>query len=114
MAAPLFNPTAVQIAQLATQCPVVSAAVVSKTLVDVGPVKLVLFSMDAGQELSEHRAPLLAMVHVLDGCLRVSARQRTHVLERDGWVLLPANEPHAVLAEAPSRFLLTLAKELSE
>jgi quercetin dioxygenase-like cupin family protein len=83
---------------------------VSKTLVDQAGFKQVLFAMDAGQELSEHRAPYLALVQVLDGRLRMRVTGHDYVLEPASWLLMPPDAPHDVRAEQPTRFLLTLVK----
>ena len=111
MAHPLFNPDEVHCAQLDELCPVKTKAVVSKPLLNTDALKQVLFAMDAGQELSEHRAPFLATVHVLDGQLQFTAAGQSFTLKRHDWMMLPADAPHALVAEQPTRFLLTLAKE---
>ena len=110
-AKPLFETSAVQSAVLTELIPVVSKATVSKALVDTGLLKQVLFSMDTDQEISEHKAPFVATVHVLDGCLRFTVAGEEHRMCAGAWLLMPPNEPHGLVATMPTRFLLTLIKD---
>ena len=113
MAKPLFEVDAVHVANLIELVEGVSCGTVSKTLVDQPGFKQVLFAMDAGQQLSEHRAPYLALVQVLDGRLRMRVGGHDHVLEPSSWLLMPPDAPHDVHAQQPTRFLLTLVKTVS-
>lgn len=110
MAQPLFGTDTVRAANLLELVSIVEAGAVSRTLLNEPAVKQVLFAMDAGQELSEHRAPFLALVQVLDGRLRVGAGGSVHTLGANDWLLLPPDAPHDVHADLPTRFLLTLVK----
>jgi len=113
MAQPIFGCDAVQAANLLELIVIVESATVSKTLLNEPAFKQVLFAMDASQELSEHRAPYLALVQVLDGRLRMRVSGEIHTLGPMSWLLMPADAPHDVHAELPTRFLLTLAKGIS-
>lgn len=90
--------------------PVVPGSIVSKPIVDAAGTRQILFSMDAGQIMSEHRAPFAASVHVLDGKLTFSLGDQTLHLAAHDWLVMPPNQPHDLVAEEPCRFLLTLAK----
>jgi quercetin dioxygenase-like cupin family protein len=70
VAAPLFDATSLQFVDLLAACPIVPGAIVSKPLLNLPEGKVVLFAMDAGQEISDHRAPFVSTVQVLDGRLR--------------------------------------------
>jgi quercetin dioxygenase-like cupin family protein len=69
-----------------------------------------MFSMDAGQELSEHTSSFLAIVQVISGKLRMAVPGRELEMERDAWLSIPPHTPHAVHAIEPTRFLLTLVR----
>lgn len=112
MAQPLFTVDTARAVRLLDLVPVVESGTMSRTLLNGPAFKQVLFAMDAGQELSEHRTPFLALVQVLDGRLRMSVAGQTHVLEPADWLLMPPDSPHGVHAESPTRFLLTLVKWL--
>lgn len=111
MAKPLFDSESVHFANLAEQCPVVPGAVVSKPLLNTPTLKHMIFSMDAGQEISEHHAPFLAIVHVLDGRLQFTAGDQTRTMTRDDWVVMPPNATHSLQSDEPTRFMLTMVKE---
>lgn len=110
MAQPLFGTEAAHATNLIELISIVEAGTVSKTLLNEPTFKQVLFAMDAGQELSEHRAPYLAIVQVLDGRMRMRVSGQMHTLGVNAWVLMPPDAPHDVHAESPTRFLLTLVK----
>jgi quercetin dioxygenase-like cupin family protein len=87
-------------------------AVVSRTLLNRKAGTITLFAFDEGQGLSEHTAPFDALVHVLEGeadvtiagnALRVSAGEMT---------LMPANQPHALLARTRFTMLLTMIRSV--
>jgi quercetin dioxygenase-like cupin family protein len=110
MAASLYSPDAIAVANLAELIPLTADATVTKTLYDSPTARLVLFAMDAGQRLTDHSAAKPALVQVLEGGIEFEVGGQTHKLGPSGWVAMPAGEVHAVLATQPSRFLLTLLK----
>jgi quercetin dioxygenase-like cupin family protein len=83
-------------------------ATVSRTVLKAEGARLVLFAFDAGQELTEHTAAMPVLLQVLDGRLTVSAADRSVDLVPGGVVHLPARLPHTVVAQEPSRLLLTM------
>ncbi|MBK8976330.1 MAG: cupin domain-containing protein [Planctomycetes bacterium] len=110
MAKALFDASSVSRANLLEAAPIVPGATVSKALLETPHGKLVLFAMDAGQAISEHRAPFVATVHVLDGQLSFGVGAERHVLRAHDWLAMPPNATHDLTAEEPTRFLLTLHK----
>lgn len=116
MASPLFDAASAQFAHLLETCPIVSGAIVSKPLLNLAAGKVVVFAMDAGQEIGEHRAPFVTTVHVLDGLLRFWVRDEGGPPERErdmgphDWLIMPTSAPHRLLALEPTRFVLTILK----
>lgn len=96
------------LAELGSLVEVAPEATVSRTVLKQEGTRLVLFSFDTGQELTEHTAAVPVLLQVLDGRLTVSAGGRSVDLAPGGIVHLPARLPHAVSAGAPSRMLLTM------
>ena len=111
MSKTLFSMDQVGRTNLAELAEVVGGGIVSKPLFDTGTVKQVLFAMDAGQSISEHRVPMAATVHVLDGRMQFRAGDEQHDMGPHEWLLMPPNTPHELRADQPVRFLLTLIKE---
>lgn len=81
---------------------------VSRTVLRAEGARVVLFSFDAGQELTEHTAAVPILLQVLDGHLRVGAAGRSVDLEPGGLVHIATRVPHEVLALAPSRMALIM------
>ena len=96
------------VADAAALVAVQAQSTVSRTVLRAEGVRVVLFSFDAGQELTEHTAAIPVLLQVLDGHLRVTADGRTVDLHPGGLVHLTTRLPHAVLAVEPSRLLLTM------
>ena len=61
------------IASLADDIDIEPGATVSKVLVKDGPVRLVLFALDEGEELTEHTSTLPVILQTVSGSITVSA-----------------------------------------
>ena len=85
-------------------------SIVSKTLLDKPISTITLFAFDAGQRLSEHTAPFDAVVQVVDGQGVVTIDGVDHIIEAGSIIIMPANIPHAVLAEKKFKMLLTMIR----
>ena len=83
-------------------------ATVSRTILQAEGARVVLFSFDAGQVLTEHTAAVPALLQVLDGHLRITADGRTVDLHPGGLIHFAARLPHAVEAVEPSLLQLTM------
>jgi quercetin dioxygenase-like cupin family protein len=87
-----------------------AGAIVSKTLLKGESGNLTLFSFDQGQGLSEHSAPFDASILILDGEGEITIGGKTHLLQKDEFIIMPANIPHAVKALKPFKMLLIMIK----
>ena len=110
MSKAMFDGKHVGSANLLAVLPVAKGAVVSKPLVNTDTCKVIVFAMDEGQSISEHHAPYVASVHVLDGRLDFTVAGERHELGPNDWLLMPFDARHDLTALAPTRFLLTLLK----
>jgi quercetin dioxygenase-like cupin family protein len=110
MAKPLFDVTSTHEARLPDLIPVSQGGIVSKTLIEIGNFKQILFALDAEQELTDHRSPFVACIHLLDGRLHVRVEGTEYDLSANGWLLMPADAPHSLRALSPSRFVLTMVR----
>ena len=99
------------IADLASLIQVNPESTVSRTVLRAEGVKIVLFSFDAGQELTEHTAAMPVLLQVLDGRLDITAAGRTVELVPGGVIHLGTRCPHAVVAREPTRLVLTMLDE---
>jgi quercetin dioxygenase-like cupin family protein len=87
-------------------------AVVSRILLKRGGGTITLFAFDAGQSLSEHTAPFDAVAHVLEGNAEITIAGTPLSVSPGEMVLMPANQPHAVLARTPFKMLLTMIRSV--
>jgi quercetin dioxygenase-like cupin family protein len=102
------NLTMTDLAEVAALVEVAPDSTVSRTVLKAEGARLVLFSFDAGQELTEHTAAVPVLLQALDGHFEVTAAGRTVDLRPGGVIHLGTRLPHAVLAREPSRLLLTM------
>lgn len=110
MATPLLDGTKPEFAELLAKCPIVAGATVSRALLNTPDGRVIVFAMDAGQEMSEHRASFMASVQVLDGRLKFGVDGKDREMRANDWLIMPPNAPHRLLAIEPTRFVLTLFK----
>lgn len=96
------------VADLAALIQVNPESTVSRTVLRAEGARIVLFSFDAGQELTEHTAAMPVLLHVLDGRLEITAAGRTVELVPGGVIHLGTRCPHAVVAKEPTRLVLTM------
>ncbi len=85
-------------------------AVVSRTLVKKPTGTVTLFAFDEGQGLSEHTAPFDALVQILDGEADITISGKTLRAKQGEMVLMPANQPHGLLAVRRFKMLLTMLR----
>ena len=86
-------------------------AVVSKTIIDKKTGTITVFAFDKGQGLSEHTAPFDAFVNVVDGEANVIIGGKENIVKVGEYIVMPANIPHAIKADAKFKMLLIMIKE---
>jgi len=85
-------------------------AVVSREIIKKPTGNVTLFAFDQGQGLSEHTAPFDALVHVLEGEAEISVAGQPHRLHGGEMILLPAGQPHALMALKRFKMILTMIR----
>ena len=85
--------------------------IASRVLARTAAGSITLFAFDAKEELSEHTAPVDALVITLSGALVLTIGGRDVETTPQTVVLLPANMPHAVRATESSRMMLIMLRE---
>jgi quercetin dioxygenase-like cupin family protein len=85
-------------------------SVVSRTLLEKKTGTVTLFAFDDGQGLSEHTAPYDALVYVLEGEVEITISGKALRLKQGEITIMPANEPHALVAKTRFKMLLTMIK----
>lgn len=79
------------------------------TVFHKGPLRLVLFTFEAGGGLASHRAPGFVVIHVVRGKIRVQTLQQTHDLSANQALTLDPEVVHDVQAVEASEMLLTVS-----
>jgi quercetin dioxygenase-like cupin family protein len=102
------NLTMTDVRDVASLVDVAPDSTVSRTVLKAEGARMVLFSFDAGQELTEHTAAVPVHLQALDGRFEITAAGRTVDLGPGDVIHLGTRTPHAVRAKEPSRLLLTM------
>ncbi|ADL57648.1 cupin domain-containing protein [Methanothermobacter marburgensis] len=85
-------------------------SVVSREIIRKDTGTVTLFAFDSGQGLSEHTAPFDAMVQVIEGEAEITISGEKNRVAAGEMIIMPANEPHAVMAVEPFKMLLTMIR----
>ncbi len=85
-------------------------AVVSSQILRAETGNVTLFAFDKGQELSEHSTPFDALVQILGGKAEVIISGKSFAMEAGQSIILPADDPHAVVATEQFKMLLTMIR----
>lgn len=85
-------------------------SVVSRTIIDKATGTCTVFAFDDEQGLSEHTAPFDALAYILDGEVEVTISGKVSRLTKGQMIIMPANEPHALLAIKRFKMMLVMIK----
>jgi len=85
-------------------------SVVSREIIRKDTGTVTLFAFDSGQGLSEHTAPFDAMVQVIEGEAEITISGDKNRVAAGEMIIMPANEPHALMAVEPFKMLLTMIR----
>lgn len=86
-------------------------AVVSKQLLKKSTGNVTLFAFWKDEGLSEHTAPFDAMVNIVDGKADVIINGVSNILIEGESIIMPANQPHALVALENFKMVLTMIRE---
>lgn len=71
---------------------------------------VVLVAFKAGQKLDTHTAPAEVMVNVLEGEIEFTLLDKVHTIKVGEFLLMGADVPHSVTANADSKIMLIKVK----
>jgi quercetin dioxygenase-like cupin family protein len=95
---------------LAKALPVTASSTTSRTLVDNDRVRVVAFTFDTGEQLTEHTAAMPVVVQLSAGTMRFEVDGASHHLTAGDCVYLAANEPHSLEALEPALMSLVMIR----
>lgn len=88
--------------------PIPVEATTSRVVVNNDVLRVVLFAMAAGQELTAHASPRAVTVQIVEGELSFTVGTTAHHMHEGDVVYLAPNESHALVALSPCRFTLVM------
>lgn len=83
-------------------------AIVSKIIKNK---ELTYFALDKGQTINSHTSPSPAIALVMEGEIEFEVSHAQFIKQRNEFIELPANIPHALMAIVPSKMLLIQIKD---
>ncbi len=107
---PMSPPDNYQIRQLADELQPPESGKQSIVLMDDPRTKVVLFVFAAGSGLTEHVAPLPAIIQIIKGEAALTVGEELVAGKPGTWIQMAARMPHSIKAESPVVMLLTLLK----
>jgi quercetin dioxygenase-like cupin family protein len=100
--------THIAVAELTGVVAIQPGTVVSKVIHRDELLDVTVFGFDAGEGLTEHRASRTAIIHVLEGRLRLTVDGVEHDAGPGFWLHMAKDAPHALEALEPTLMLLTM------
>ncbi len=85
-------------------------AVVSREVISKPQGTVSIFAFDQGEGLSEHTAPFDALVHALEGTVRITLGGVPHDVSEGQMIVMPAGVPHALSALTPFKMMLVMVR----
>lgn len=102
--------TATVFRDVAAEVTIPKDGTLSRVLYKDEQVRLVVFALDAGQELTDHSAAMAAIVEVVSGRIRLGLGNEHVEMTPGSWVHMTANLRHSVVALEQSVMLLTMLR----
>lgn len=88
--------------------PVVAESTTSRVLVDNDAMRIVQFTFDAGEMLTEHTSPRAVAVQLVSGRMRFTVDGTEHSMGEGDLVYLAPGASHALVAETACRMTLVM------
>lgn len=93
---------------LTQSLPVVTESTTSRVLVTNDVLRVVQFTFDAGELLTEHTSPRAVVVQLVSGSMRFSVEGVEHVMSDGDVIYLAPGARHALVADTPCRMTLVM------
>jgi quercetin dioxygenase-like cupin family protein len=93
---------------LATALPVVRESTTSRVLVNNDLMRVVQFTFDAGEMLTEHTSPRAVVVQLVSGRMRFTVDGDEHLMGDGDIIYLAPGAAHALVADTACRMTLVM------
>ena len=107
------TPIMTDLQDIASMIQINEEATVSRTVMHAEGVRLVLFSFDKDEILSEHTAAMPVILHTLEGALEIEADGRTVVLKPGDVIHELAMRPDTIAEEPATEIRRALARAIN-
>ncbi|WP_226913310.1 cupin domain-containing protein [Gephyromycinifex aptenodytis] len=94
--------------ELVDALPVVTSSTTSRVLVDNPAMRVVQFTFDAGEQLTEHSSPRAVACILVAGALQFTVEGTAHDMRPGDVIYLAPGAPHALMAQEASRLALVM------
>jgi quercetin dioxygenase-like cupin family protein len=88
--------------------PVVAGSTTSRVLVSNELMRIVQFTFDAGELLTEHASPRAVAVHLVGGRMLFTVGGTEHTMGEGDVIYLAPGAPHSLVAETACRMTLVM------
>ncbi|ARO13322.1 cupin domain-containing protein [Propionibacterium freudenreichii] len=95
---------------LASELPVVPKSTTSRVVLDNDLIRVVEFTFDAGELLTEHASPRAVVVQLLEGTMSFTVDGAESTLHVGDVVYLAPGTPHALVATTACRMSLVMVE----
>ena len=94
--------------ELTDSLPVVAGSTTSRVLVTNDVLRVVQFTFDAGELLTEHASPRAVVVQLVSGRMRFTVDAAEHVMGDGDVIYLAPGASHSLVAETACRMTLVM------
>lgn len=94
--------------ELGTALPVVAESTTSRVVVSNDLLRVVQFTFDTGQLLTEHTSPRAVVVQLVSGHITFTVGGAEADMTEGDIIYLAPNDPHSLVALEPSRLTLVM------
>ncbi len=108
MAAQTAVDTSHVVSDVLADLPVTKEATTSRLVLNNPLMRVVYFSFDTGQELTDHASPRAVVITLLTGVMDVTVGTATHRVVAGDAVYLAPGEQHALVAIEPTQLSLVM------
>ena len=85
-------------------------SIVSREIIQKSTGTITIFAFDAGQGLSEHKAPFNALVYIIDGIAEVIIDGKSFEVSKGEMIVLPTDVMHALKAVQKFKMALIMIR----
>jgi quercetin dioxygenase-like cupin family protein len=84
--------------------------ILSRPIHSDAQMRVTLFGMSAGQEMTEHTTTMEAILQFIAGEARITLGGESHTVAAGAWVRMAPNLPHSIHALTPLKMLLIVLR----